>query len=199
LRQDRAFELLKIAGGLEPKLLDQPMSGVAVALERVGLAARPVEREHQLTDEALAQRMLADERLELRHRSCGFAERELRIDPLLESRQPRFLQPRDLRLGERRVREIGERGTAPQPQRLTQPRGRAFSIARLERTSAFTDERLKAAEVDVARLDLQQIPAPAGDQQVLPKHPPQVRDVSLNDLERARRRLLPPKSLDQAI
>ena len=49
LGEDRSLELLKLAAGLEPKLLDQPAARVAIALERVGLAPGSVQREHQLS------------------------------------------------------------------------------------------------------------------------------------------------------
>ena len=88
LGQDRSFELLELATGLEPELVDQPTPRDAVALERVGLATRSVQREHQLTDKALAQGMLVHERLELPDQPCVLAQRELRVDPLLERGQP---------------------------------------------------------------------------------------------------------------
>ena len=161
--QDRSFEPLEIAAGFEPKLLDQPTPGAAVALKRIGMATRAVQREHQLTDEALAQGMLVDERLELSDQPGVLAERELRVYALLDSAQPCLLQPRDLRLRERLVGKIRQRWTTPQPQRLPQPPGRALRLTLLKRTSAFSDERLKAVQVSLARLGLEQIRPPTGD------------------------------------
>ena len=42
LGQNRSLELLKLATGLEPELVDQPTPGDAIALKRVGLAPRSV-------------------------------------------------------------------------------------------------------------------------------------------------------------
>src|SRR5205085_6075429 len=123
--KDRSFELLQLAARLEPELIHQPAPGSAIALERVGLATGPVHGEHQLGDEALTQRMLVNERLQLPHQPCVLAERKLGVDPFLQRDQPRLLQSRYLWLRERRVREIRERGVAPGPQSIPQPRGRS--------------------------------------------------------------------------
>src|SRR5204862_6847660 len=64
--QDRALELLELRARLEPELLDEDAATLAVARERLRLPARPVEREHQLPAQLLSQRLLCDERLELR-------------------------------------------------------------------------------------------------------------------------------------
>ena len=65
LREDRALERLQRRGRLDPEALDERLPGRAVDLERLGLPAGAVEREHQLAAQPLAQRMLRDEGLEL--------------------------------------------------------------------------------------------------------------------------------------
>ena len=57
---------------------------VPVGRERLGLPAAAVKREHQLRAEALAQRMLGDERLELADHLGVTTEREVGLDALLE-------------------------------------------------------------------------------------------------------------------
>src|SRR5256885_11812526 len=143
--------------------------------------------------------MLTNEGLELPDQSRVLTQRELRVDPLLENSQSRFLQPRDLRLRERLVGKFGKRWATPQPQCLPQPGGRTLRIALMKCPAAFLHERLEAANVDLTRLGLQQIAAPAADQQPLPEHLTQVRDISLDDLGRARGRPFPPKRVDQPI
>ena len=86
--------------GLDPELLDQRPARVAVDVERLGLATRAVEREHELAAQALAQRVLGDQRLELADELGVAAERELGVDALLERRHAQLLEARDLRLGE---------------------------------------------------------------------------------------------------
>ena len=62
--------------------------------------------------------MLGDERLELADELVVAPEREVRVDPELDRRQPDLLEPGDRRLGEALVGEVGERRAAPQRQRV---------------------------------------------------------------------------------
>ena len=59
--QDRSLELLQSTPRLKPKPVEQLTASVLISLQRVGLAPGSVQREHQLTAKALAQRMLAHE------------------------------------------------------------------------------------------------------------------------------------------
>jgi hypothetical protein len=63
--EDGSLEALELIGRLEPKLLVQQPPPGPVDLERRRLAAAAVQGEHQLPPEALAQRLLRDEALEL--------------------------------------------------------------------------------------------------------------------------------------
>src|SRR4051794_12666470 len=65
LSEDRLLELAQRASGLDPELLDECSSRLLVGLERLRLAARPVQRNHQLATQALPQRMLPGKRLQL--------------------------------------------------------------------------------------------------------------------------------------
>ena len=75
----------------------------------------------------------------------------------------------------------------------------AISGASATPRPALRDERLEAVRVGLASPSPQQVAAPAGDQQPLTEHPAQVRNVPLNDLDRARGCVLPPQRIDQAI
>ena len=114
-------------------------SARAAALERmqrVGLPAAAVEREHQLAAQALAKRVLRDERLELRHQLVVAAEREVSVDAILERRETQLLQPSDLALRERpriaaRPAAPRARARAPRAGRPTaRPDRRALAPAR---------------------------------------------------------------------
>ena len=63
--EDLRLEPLQLGARLDAQLVDEPISSLLVDLERLHLAARAIEREHQLPARGLAQRVLAHERLEL--------------------------------------------------------------------------------------------------------------------------------------
>jgi hypothetical protein len=64
--------------------------------------------------------MLLHDPLEVADQLRVATERELCLDHLLVSGQAQVLEARDLRLGERLVREVGQRRTAPQRESLLQ-------------------------------------------------------------------------------
>ena len=67
LTQDHAVQLLQLPARLDPELFVQGAAAVVVGLQRLGLAAAAVERQHQEPPHAVAQRMLSTESLELRN------------------------------------------------------------------------------------------------------------------------------------
>ena len=133
LAEDRGLELAELGAGVDAELLDERLARGAVGGERVGLAARAVEREHELRARALAQGLRGDERLELGDELGMTSEREISLDPLLERDGAQLLEPRDLGLGERLVEEVRERRPAPERECLAQrPLGRDRISARRE-------------------------------------------------------------------
>ena len=92
--------------------------------------------------QALAQRLLRDERVDLGHAPPLAAGREVRLDRELERREPQLLEPADLGGRERLVGDVVERRPAPQSERLARPP---------------CQEPLEPAGVDVLRRDLQLI------------------------------------------
>ena len=81
MAKDRALELLELGARLDPELVDEHRSGFAVCLERLGLPTGRVERPHQRGARAFAERMLANERLQLPHELRVPPESEVGVDP----------------------------------------------------------------------------------------------------------------------
>ena len=104
-------------GWVDSQLLDEYPPPVPVCLERLRLAPGPVEGEHQLAAQALTERVLQDQPLELPHEVQVPTEGEVHIDPALERSEAELLQPGDGRLGEGLIREVCERRAAPERQR----------------------------------------------------------------------------------
>ena len=65
LVQDLLVQVAQFAPWFDPEFVDERAACGLVGVQRLRLAAAPVEGEHQLAAQALAQRVLGDERLEL--------------------------------------------------------------------------------------------------------------------------------------
>ena len=142
--QDGALQLLQRAARLGAKLVDEGSPGPCVRLERVSLPPGAVERDDQLAAEALTVRLSRDELLELRHDGCMPAKREIRLDPLLECRQPEVLEWRG---GAGWLAgEIRKRRAAPERQRL----GKALGCNGRLGAPRVIDQTLKTVEVALA-------------------------------------------------
>ena len=87
LTENAQLQLLERRTGVDPELLDERPASVLEHLERVGLPAAAVEREHQLSAQTLAKRVLCDERLELRHEVPVAAECQVSVEAVLDRSQ----------------------------------------------------------------------------------------------------------------
>jgi hypothetical protein len=162
---------------------------LTVRLERVGLAARAVEREHALRVQALAQRLLRQQRLELGQHLAVAAGVEILVDRDLERGRAQLVEAPDLRSGERFVGDVGQGRPAPQPQRLAR--------------GALGEQPLEPGGVHPVSAQLQLVAAPARrDRVVLPVRGhrlAQVRHVELHHLGRRGWRLVAPQPVDQPL
>jgi hypothetical protein len=94
--QNSALEPLQRQVRLEAELLDERLPRFLVGAQRVRLAAGPVQREHQLPAQTLAERVLGDERLELADCLIVAAEREVAVNAVHLRRQAQLLEAADL-------------------------------------------------------------------------------------------------------
>ena len=145
--------------------------------------------------EALAQRIAGNERLQLGHHLVVPAECEVSLEPLLDRAQPHLLQPRDLRLRELLVRQVRQRCPAPERKRIAQLRGRALGGG----TARLGHELLEAGEVQLGRIDVQNVARRASHEPVVPDRLSQPGDVDLNGLGGRERRRGAPQRIDQTI
>jgi len=127
--QDCALELLQRRARFETEAIDERCPRLSVRIERLGLAPRSIQGEHELPAEPLAQRVIPDQRFELGNDFGMAAERQVGVDAELEGRQTNLLESRDRRLRERLVGQIRQRRTAPERERFAQVRGRPLRLA----------------------------------------------------------------------
>ena len=115
LGEDLLLEAAQLGPGLDPDLLAERPVGLAVGLQRLGLAPGAIEGEHALGVEALAQGLLRDQRLELGEHLVVAPGGELGVDRQLQRLQMKFLEPagsRPARMAPRRRRRAGRRARA---------------------------------------------------------------------------------------
>lgn len=77
--------MLELRARLEPEILVKASARLLVRVEGLGLPTRAEEREHELRDEALAIRVLANEHSELADELFVPTARQLRLEAELES------------------------------------------------------------------------------------------------------------------
>jgi hypothetical protein len=151
--EDRLVQVVQLSARLDPELLDEDLPRVTVRLQRVGLAAASIQREHPLRVQSLTPRALGGELLELADQFGVAPRSKVGIDAHLKRREMLFFSARDLRRRERCGREVGERRSAPQRQRLPQLRGRVFAPPGRQRPAAVGDQALEALGVELTRTD----------------------------------------------
>ena len=130
LAQDRLLQPAQLGPGLDPERLHERPARVAERVERLGLPAGAVEREHQQRPQPLAQRMLVDQGGEPPDELRVAARVEVALDRELERRQMQLLQASRLGGRERLLAHARQRRVPPD---ASAPRGPAPSAGRRPR------------------------------------------------------------------
>jgi len=131
LLQDGALGAPQLRARFDAQLVQQQPAGRPVDRQRLRLPPAAVQGDHQLLVQPLAQGVSGGQRLQLTDQIRVPAEREIGFDTVLEDPGPQLLQPRDLRVRERFIADVGQRRTAPQRQRLPEDRRRPARRARI--------------------------------------------------------------------
>src|SRR5262249_39178716 len=119
--------------------------------------------------------MRGDECLELGDDIRVSAERDLRIHQPLDRSQPKLLESIDLGAREVVVREVGERRSAPESERLAELSSGSLGF----RAACLFQQLLETMSVQIARIELQDVPARNGEQGRRPEALTELRDVTL--------------------
>ena len=189
------MERLQLRARVDPELVHERRARSGVGVERLRLPARAVEREHQLAAQALPQRLLADERLELADELRAAAALELGVEPRFERGKPELLEPRDLGLRPRLVREVSQGGAAPELERCGEL-GRALGRGELRRRG---EPALEVGAVERVGRKVEPVAARLGGDRLRPERLAELRDVALDRGLWPPRRPLRPERLDQRI
>ena len=194
-----ALERSELLARLETELLGEIGSRPPVGGECVGLSLGAVEGQHELAPEALAQRFLFDEALELRDTRDMAAQRELGLDALLHANKAELVEPSRFEREDAAVVDVGERRATPQGE----PGGetiRSESGGAASKCFATLGEKsFEAGYVEPVCLDLEDVPRGARDEPVRAERGAQARDVHTERSFGAGRRRLTPQLVDQPI
>jgi hypothetical protein len=156
-----------------------------VDVQCVGLPTRPVEREHELSPESLAQRVQTNEPFELTDKRRMPASGEIHVDAPLQAGDAELVESGDLGLREALIGEVGERPPTPKTQRGLEV--------------AVGDQLLDAIGVELAWSDPELVPQRSGEDPVLPECLAELGHVHLERLRRGSRWALAPERLQQHV
>jgi hypothetical protein len=131
-----------------------------------GLTPGPVERDHQLSAQSLAQRLLADEHLQLRNQLVRASECEIGVDARLQRREPRLLEARDLALREVVVAELRKCGPTPKRERLAKRLCGGCPVPIFELSHTVRGEALEPRDVGLVPVERYGVAARLGDDDV---------------------------------
>ena len=178
-----------------------------VGAQRVGLAARPVQREHQQLAEPLPDRVLLGEPLGLHRDRRVPAPFQIDRELGLQRDEVQLLEPLALGLRPRLVRDVGEGLAPPEGEGVGEVDAGVVEPAPLPRLDRGGDVALEPGGIHLLGRDVEDVAGRAGDQDgrrraggaVRLEHPAQVGHVGLEGRRRRGRRLAVPELVDQPV
>ena len=192
--EDRSLQLLERRARIDPQLVAEHPASVLIRAERICLATRAVQRDHELAAESLAKRMVDDERAEFADENVLASQSEIGLDPILDRNHVELFEACDRRLGERLVREVRQRRPTPQRECLAQPVGRL-----LRRADRFRQQLLEPGRVQLTCRDLQRVARRARLHDGVAECLAQSRDGVVQGGDRGFRWIVAPELVDEAV
>ena len=199
MTEDRAFQLLQLGARLEPQFVDEHRTCGAEHGERVALASAAVQREHLEPAQALTQRVLRDQRIELGRGLGRPPAVDVGAEPALQRSETQLVEARRDRAHGREVGDVGERRAAPERQRHCQLRCCVGGAASLVISHPGRGVLLEPVQVQRAVGRDQRVATTVRGDRIAAQQLAQVRDVALDDIRRGIRRPLVPDPVDQAV
>lgn len=138
---------------VDAQFLHEEFPDPGVLRERLGLAAGTVEREHQLSTQALPQGVFGAEPAQISDQILVAAQRQAEIDELSDGCQPAFLQDGGGG-GDDRAAGSGHGGTAPQGEGAAQQVGRLAGPSSVDRLPRLLQAGGEEAQVEPLRVDV---------------------------------------------
>ena len=152
--EDPSLQLAQARPRFEPDLLAQPSADVRVVLQRLRLPTAAVERDHRLSLQPLAVRVLARNPENLGEHLLMSPEVELRVDPLFHGHKTKLLQPLGLARRDLLVGQVPVRAPAPETEGPVGERGREGGVSGAPSCSALAEKALEACRVELLGCEL---------------------------------------------
>jgi hypothetical protein len=199
--KDALFQVGEGAAGIQPLLVGEHGAEPAGRGEGVVLASRPVEGEHEVGGQPLAQRVRGHVGGELVDEISVPPHGQLQFGEALDGREPPVLQPRAGRLDEVGA-HVGERLPPPQRQRGAESAGGLLGLG-IADAPRLGDAGSELLQVELARLGTDHVPRRPGRQHVRrsrrPQHPPEAGDRGVDLGTRGVRRGRAPDRADETL
>ena len=128
LLEDPPLEPLQLRRRLDPQAIDQRRPGLAVGAQRLRLPARAIQGEHVHRLEALPERVLDGQGVELVDDVAVTASPQIGVEARLDRREAELGQARGLGVEQAVRLDVGVRAAPPHRQGLAQPPRRLFRI-----------------------------------------------------------------------
>ena len=125
--QDGSFDLPQPLTGLDAQLIDHGPSGLPIHRQRLGRTPAAVQGEHQQAAQLFSQGILTGELDELAGQLMVPAQVEFEGEPVLVDGDPLLVQPAGRRPQQLAV-QAGQRGPAPEPERVAVVRDRLRAV-----------------------------------------------------------------------
>ena len=201
LLEDPVLESSQALARLDAKLLRERAPPVLVALQRLRLPSRAVQRKHELASRPFAKGMLGDQRLELDDELIVASELEIGFDPLFLGRETELFESGDLGLREVGVPEFREGRAAPQTERLSQLLGGFLGLATRSRAPGLLERVVEDVGVELAALHAKAVSVAVRLERLARRaeRPAKSGDQRLQRLERGRGRALAPEGVDKRV
>ena len=192
----------QVSSRLDAKLLDKRSPGILVDGKRVGLAAAPVQGQHELGAEPLPERVCSGQRLKLGNELPMAAQVQPGVGSHFDCLQTQLLQPRQLVASEQLRRDISQRTSPPERERLRQRRPRICPRACAYRSAAVVTEPAELQQVHLVLGGIDHVTGRTRQQPgpcPRPQRPPQPHDVRAHGRCSPARRGTFPEHFDELV
>nr|WP_231992565.1 hypothetical protein [Mycobacterium sp. 1164985.4] len=201
--QDSRFEVTQVRARVDAEFRVESPAQFRAHPQRLGLTARPIQRQHELGVQPFSEWICCRESFKLRDQRMVSAQRQIGVDSVTKCYQPELLKARRLGCGELRLTQILEHSAAPQAQRFAQHSSGPFGVSGSQRLLPFFQQVLEPGAVDLAPTQEDPITGLLSDGDVVDAHArqtrPEPRHVSPQCDVRARRRCATPDRVCDAV